>query len=94
MTVRRRLNRKRSSTTRRHAAAAELEKLYRIEPYHRNEVSLSQIEQLRDLIDLVGMPTAAERVGVSLVTMLKVTSGFGHKLQTATAAKIREYFGG
>lgn len=74
--------------------AREVAALFDVGPYHRNEVSLSQINRLRDLIDREGKPRAADKVGVSLVTLLSVTSGFGHKLQAATAAKIREYFGG
>lgn len=74
--------------------SASLKKLYDIGPYHRNEVSPSQINKVRDLIDELGFPRAAEKIGLSLEPLLKITSGFGHKLRPSTAAKIRKYFGG
>lgn len=95
MTTRRRENKKRSGNSDRKRSTAEhMEALFAIEPYHRNEVRVSEIDRLRELIDLLGVPAAAEKVGVSDVTLLRVTSGFGHKLRASTAEKIREFLRG
>lgn len=72
---------------------ASLAKLYDIGPYNRNEIKVSQIDRLREVMDLQGFERAAELVGVCQTTLLKITSGFGHKLRPDTAAKIREFLG-
>lgn len=65
--------------------------LYRVKPYHRNEISPSQIARLQDLIDLVGFPAAAAEIGVHKQTLLTVCAGFGHKLSPVTVDVIREH---
>lgn len=96
MTTRRRKQVKRGTSSKNgHGSTAEhMEALFTIAPYHRNEVRVNEIDRLRELIDLLGVSAAAERVGVSDVTLLRVTSGFGHKLRAQTAEKIREYLRG
>lgn len=79
--------------TREVASAETLAKLYDIGPYDRNQINLSQINRLRDLVDNKGLERAAEFVGVSDVTLLRVCAGFGHRLRPKTAEKIREFFG-
>lgn len=69
-------------------------KLFDIGPYHRNELSMKQIDRLRDLIDTEGLPRASHKIGVDQTTLLRVCAGFGHRLRPGTAAKVREYFGG
>lgn len=71
-----------------------LAKLYRIEPYHRNEVTPAEIRRLQDLIDLIGFPAAEKEIGVDQQTLLKVCAGFGHKLQPQTADIVRNYLRG
>ena len=71
-----------------------LAKLYRIEPYHRNEISPAQIDRLRDLIDRIGFPEAAAEIGIHKSTLLTVCAGFGHKLMPGTAEVIRKYLRG
>ena len=104
----RRANRPASRTAprrRRHASAtatadarghggSELATLFDLGGYHRNELSLTQINRVRDLIDTRGLQRAAEAVGVSEMTALRVAAGFGHRLRPDTAAKVRKYFGG
>lgn len=71
-----------------------LAKLYSIGTFDRNQVTMSQIDRLRDIIDLQGFVRAAELTGLCQTTLLKVTSGFAHKLRPDTAEKIREFFQG
>lgn len=71
--------------------AGALETLLRIEPFHRNEITLRQIDRLRDLIDHQGPKKVAATIGIDPLTLLRVTSGFGHKLRPDTAAKLREF---
>ena len=74
-------------------SAESISKLYDIGPYDRNQVSLSQINRLRDMLELEGLPRTCELVGVCDVTLLRVTSGFAHKLRADTAARVRAFFG-
>lgn len=82
-----------SKRTREVASAAALEKLYDIGPYDRNQISLGQINRLRDLVDNKGLQNAAMFVGLSELTLLRVCAGFGHRLRPKTAEKLREFFG-
>lgn len=89
------MNRHGKPTKRREvASAAALEKLYDIGTYDRNQISLAQINRLREIMDLQGFDVAAKLTGLSQVTLLKVTSGFAHKLQIRTTAKLREFLTG
>ena len=72
---------------------ASLAKLYDIGPYNRNEIRVSQIDRIREVMDLQGFERAAELVGVCQTTLLKIMSGFGHKLRPDTAAKVRAFLG-
>lgn len=83
-----------STAADRELTAGALAKLYRIEPYHRNEVTAAEIRKLQDLIDLVGFPTASKEIGLDKQTLLTVCAGFGHKLQPWTADVIRNYLRG
>lgn len=74
--------------------AGSLAKLYDVGPYRRNEITLSQINRLRDMIELIGREAAAQRIGVCVSTMLAVTSGLGHKLRPETAAAVRAFLDG
>ena len=85
--------RTRSARTREVASADSLAKLYDINRYDRNELTLAQINRIREIMDLQGFARAAEMIGVCQTTILKVTSGFGHKLALSTAEKIREFLG-
>lgn len=76
------------------ATASALAKLYSIGTFDRNQVTIAQIDRLRDIIDLQGFVRAAELTGLCQTTLLKVTSGFAHKLRQDTAEKIREFFQG
>ncbi len=79
---------------RRRAGANDLEDLFEIPRYDRNEVTLSEINRLRDMIDKYGMPYAVKEVGVSDSTLLRVCAGFGHLLTTPTRQIVREYLRG
>jgi hypothetical protein len=70
-----------------------LKRLIEVGPYHRNEIGISRINRIRDLIDQFGFSKAAEMLGLSEAPMLKTIGGFGHKLRPDTAAKIRSFFG-
>jgi hypothetical protein len=73
---------------------AGLATLFAIGPYDRNQITSAQIDRLRDLVDTLGGPSAAERVGVCEITLLRVCAGFGHRLRPETAAKVRKFLGG
>lgn len=81
------------SKSREVVSADAIAKLYDIGPYDRNQVSLLQINRVRDIIELEGLPRACELIGVCDVTLLRVTSGFAHKLRPDTAARVRKFFG-
>jgi hypothetical protein len=68
-----------------------MERLLRIEPFHRNEVTAREIDRLRDMIDQQGPRQVAKLVGVNQLTLLRVAAGFGHKLVPHTAEKLREF---
>lgn len=71
-----------------------LAKLFDIEPYHRNELNLRQLNRLREMIDMAGAQNTAERIGVHPSTLLYACAGFGHKLKRKTTAKLREFLNG
>lgn len=66
--------------------------LFQVEPFLRNQVSLQQINHLRNRIDSEGLPTVAKELGVCETTILRVCAGFGHRLERGTAQVLREYF--
>lgn len=68
-----------------------LEELFGVEPFHRNEITLSEINRLRNLIDERGAYPVAAELNVQGATLLMVTSGFGHRLQPKTAERVRDY---
>lgn len=70
----------------------ELADLFDLEPYDRNQVSKAQINQLRDWVDVAGLPAVSAKLDVSSEAVLRVCAGFGHRLQARTAAKMRRYF--
>jgi hypothetical protein len=70
-----------------------LEKLLVLEPFTRNQITHSQIDRLRDLVDRQGSAHAADQVGICEITLLRVCAGFGHRLRPQTAAKVRAFFG-
>lgn len=72
-------------------ADESLEELFGVEPFHRNEISVAEINRLRTLIDERGANPTAEDLGVADATLLMVTSGFGHRLQPKTAERIRDF---
>jgi alcohol dehydrogenase class IV len=75
--------------------ASGIARLFRsLGPYERNQITAAQIDRIRDLMDVIGIPAACERVGVSEACLLKVTSGFGHRLRPETAAKVRKFLNG
>lgn len=73
---------------------AALAKLFSLGTYDRNQITQPQIDRLRELVDTLGGPTAAERVGVCEITLLRVCAGFGHRLRPETAAKVRKFLTG
>lgn len=68
-----------------------LEELFGVEPFHRNEISLSEINRLRSRIDERGASPVAIEMEVEPATLLLVTSGFGHRLQPKTAERVRDF---
>jgi len=72
-------------------SSQSLAKLYDIPRYDRNELTLNQINRLRELIDLKGMPSAVEFTGIGENVLLRVCAGFGHRLKAKSAAKVREF---
>jgi hypothetical protein len=88
---RRSLSKKR---TREVTSAESLAKLYDIPRYDRNELTLNQINRLRELIDLKGMPSAVEFTGIGENVLLRVCAGFGHRLKAKNASKVREFLSG
>lgn len=72
-------------------ADESLEELFGVEPFHRNEITLREIDRLRTLIDEKGAFPVAAEVTVPAATLLLVTSGFGHRLQPKTAERVREF---
>lgn len=59
--------------------------------FDRNEITLSEIDRLRNMIDEKGACPVAADLGVQPVTLLLVTSGFGHRLRPKTAERIKEF---
>jgi hypothetical protein len=59
--------------------------------FDRNEITKSEIDRLRNMIDEKGACPVAAELGISPVTLLLVTSGFGHRLAVKTAARIKEF---
>lgn len=77
---------------RKHGKADEsLEELFGVEPFLRNEISVSEINRLRALIDERGAGPTADELEVSDATLLLVTSGFGHRLTRKTAERVRDF---
>lgn len=71
----------------------ELAALFDLGPFDRNQLSREQIDQLRNWIDEVGLPTVAKTLEVSNESVLRACAGFGHRLMPKCAAKIRKHFG-
>ncbi len=59
--------------------------------WDRNEITKSEIDKLRAMIDDRGACPVAAELSVQPSTLLLVTSGFGHRLVPKTAARIREF---
>lgn len=77
---------------RKHGKADEsLEELFGVEPFHRNEITLGEINRLRGWIDERGAQPVADDMEVESATLLLVTSGFGHRLQPKTAERVRDF---
>jgi len=72
----------------------EMTELFQIERFDRNELSLSEINKLRNWVDTAGMPTVAAALGVTDNVVWKACAGFGHRLMPRTAQILREYFRG
>lgn len=68
-------------------------KLLSLGYYDRNELTIEELDRLRDLIDTLGEATAAERVGVGPHCLMRVCAGFAHRCRPGTGAKIRKYLG-
>jgi hypothetical protein len=68
-----------------------LEELFGVEPFHRNEITLTEINRLRSWIDERGAGPVADDLGIADSTLLFVTSGFGHRLQPKTAERVRNF---
>src|SRR5262245_48123540 len=75
-------------------APASMVKLFDIGPYDRNQLTLAKLNRLRELVDQVGGPVAAERVGVGEIVLYRVCAGFAHRLRPETAAKVRAFLDG
>jgi hypothetical protein len=71
----------------------ELAALFDLGPFDRNQVNRDQIDQLRQWIDEAGLPTVCKELEVSPIVILRVCAGFGHRMTSKTASKIRKYFG-
>jgi len=59
--------------------------------FDRNEITASEIDKLRNMVDSDGWNKTADDIGVDRATLMTVCAGFGHRLQRKTAAKIRDY---
>lgn len=68
-------------------------KLLSLGTYDRNELTVDELDKLRDMIDTLGEATAAERVGVGPHCLMRVCAGFGHRCRPETGAKIRKFLG-
>lgn len=72
-------------------ADESLEELFGVEPFHRNEITLREMDRLRAMIDERGARPTADDMKIRDATLLMVTSGFGHRLQPKTAERVREF---
>lgn len=79
---------------RRRKRSPEMTELFAIERFDRNELSLSEINRLRNWIDTAGMPTVARELGLTDAVVWKACAGFGHRLMPRTAQVLREYLRG
>lgn len=83
-----------SKHRKRGAVHDDLESLFDIGRFERNEITLAEINKLRNVIDCEGMPTAVAEIGLSDTTLLRVCAGFAHQLQSSTRKVIREWLRG
>lgn len=68
-------------------------KLLSLGTYDRNELTVDDLDRIRDLVDTLGEKEAAERVGVGAHCLMRVCAGFGHRCRPETGAKIRKFLG-
>src|SRR5262245_22689241 len=59
--------------------------------FDRNELSHSEINRLRELIDDKTAHVFARELGIDASTLYAAAAGFGHRLARKTAAKIRDF---
>lgn len=68
--------------------------LFGVEPFLRNQVTVKQIDHLRNRLDSEGPRQVLEDIGICETSLLRLCAGFGHRNTRAVAAKVREYFAG
>lgn len=90
---RRRIQQRKKSDRQVDGMVAGVQRLMSLGNYDRNELSLEDIDKIRDLIDRLGAPTAAEKTGCSEQVLYKTCAGFAHRLLPTTAAQIRKFLG-
>jgi hypothetical protein len=73
---------------------SELEELFQLDgdTFERNGIDRRLMAQLRNMADSMGVPRAAEQVGLDPTTLLRIIAGFGHCLRPATVQRLVEYF--
>jgi hypothetical protein len=74
------------------ASKQSLVTLFSLGSYDRNQLSIRQLDKLRDWIDSSGAAEVAKALAVSEITLFRVCAGFGHRLRPGTAMKFRKYF--
>jgi len=62
--------------------------------FDRNEITKSEIDKLRNMIDERGAGPVAEELGLQPSTLLLVCAGFAHRMTPKTAARLREFLRG
>jgi len=71
---------------------SDFTELFNVEPFLRNQVTMQQINHLRNRIDSEGLASVCKEIGMCETTLLRVCAGFGHRLERGTAQVLREYF--
>lgn len=59
--------------------------------FDRNELTRTEIDRLRNMIDTRGAWPVATELGLAPATLLLACAGFGHRLRPKTAERLREY---
>lgn len=66
--------------------------LFNVEPFLRNQITLNQINHLRNRIDSEGLTAVAKEIELDGMVLLRVCAGFGHRCTPGSAQVLRDYF--